>query len=67
MACGGELAEIPREQARGRVPPRSFDWAPQFWECRRCGQLFWQGTHWQRIAEALRQLPRPDVPPSHQG
>jgi uncharacterized protein with PIN domain len=53
MACGGELAEVPRDQARERVPPRSFAWVEQFFACRECGQMFWHGSHWQRIASAL--------------
>jgi uncharacterized protein with PIN domain len=56
MACGGALVEVPKEQVRDRVPPRSFAWVEQVYECNRCGQLFWQGTHWQRIAVALRAI-----------
>lgn len=55
MACGGTLIEVPKEQAGDRVPPRTFAWLERFWECGRCRQVFWHGTHWQRIAEALRQ------------
>jgi uncharacterized protein len=55
MACGGKLAEVPKEQVRDRVPPRTFAWLERFWECSRCRQVFWHGTHWQRISEALRQ------------
>jgi uncharacterized protein with PIN domain len=55
MACGGELREVDREAVRGRVPERTFNWVERFWECGRCGQLFWRGTHWERIAEQLRQ------------
>jgi uncharacterized protein with PIN domain len=56
MACGGELAEVSKEQLAGEVPPRSYAWCERFWRCRRCGQPFWQGTHWERIAAALRRL-----------
>src|SRR3954469_7045321 len=56
MACGGELVDLPKEQAADRVPARSLAWQERFWECRRCGQVFWHGTHWQRMAEALRQV-----------
>jgi uncharacterized protein with PIN domain len=56
MACGGELGEMPKEQVRDRVPPRSFAWVEHVYECRRCGRLFWQGTHWQRIAAALQSV-----------
>ena len=58
MACGGELAEVTRERAAGRVPPRSFAAMDRFWECVRCGRLFWHGTHWRRIGEKLREAVR---------
>jgi uncharacterized protein with PIN domain len=53
MACGGHLTEISREQLGGRVPPRTLAWLERFYQCSRCGQLFWQGTHWQHIAKQL--------------
>jgi uncharacterized protein with PIN domain len=66
MACGGRLVEIAREQARDRVPARSLAWQERFWECDRCKQVFWQGTHWDRIAAELEQItagsPRPAAP-----
>jgi uncharacterized protein with PIN domain len=53
MACGGELVEVPKAGVRDRVPTRTFDWMDRFAECRRCGQVFWEGTHWRKIAAAL--------------
>lgn len=58
MACGGGLRDVPKEQARGRVPERSFAWQERFWECERCGKIIWKGTHWQRIAEELAAVRR---------
>ena len=55
MACGGELADLAKETAGGRVPPGSLARHDRFWECVRCGQVFWHGTHWERIVERLRQ------------
>jgi uncharacterized protein with PIN domain len=55
MACGGVLIEVSREQVRDRVPPRSFARHEHFHQCQHCGRLFWQGTHWQRIARVLEQ------------
>ncbi len=56
MACGGELATVPRAQVQAQVPPRSYAWAAAFWQCRRCERVFWEGTHWQRIAAKLQQV-----------
>jgi uncharacterized protein len=54
MACGGELAGLAKEEAAGRVPPRSLAFHDHFWVCVRCGKVFWHGTHWERIARRLQ-------------
>jgi uncharacterized protein len=56
MACGGALLAIAKEQAASRVPPRTFAWLDDYWECSRCGKVFWHGTHWRRIEEQLRRI-----------
>src|SRR5439155_1237518 len=48
MACGGELVELSGEEVGDRVPPRSLARHNRFWECVRCQQVFWHGTHWER-------------------
>jgi uncharacterized protein with PIN domain len=53
MACGGPLQEVSREQVRDRALARSFAWVEKFYECGFCGRLFWEGTHWQKIADDL--------------
>jgi uncharacterized protein with PIN domain len=63
MACGGPLCDVPKDQVRERVPPRTFAWVDRYWECERCGQLFWHGSHWQRIAEQLHNLGLAGAPP----
>ena len=53
MACGGELEAQAKEAVAERIPPRTARWKDDYWTCRSCGHLFWQGTHWERIARAL--------------
>jgi len=59
MACGGELAIVPKDQVRDRVPPGSFAQVDRFHQCQRCGQVFWQGTHWPGIAAKLARARNP--------
>src|SRR3954447_9205001 len=40
MACGGELADLPGDEAAARVPPRSLARHDRFWACLRCGKTF---------------------------
>ena len=53
MTCGGELLPADKEANRDRIPPKTYRWLDEYFTCCRCGRLFWRGTHWRRIAEAL--------------
>lgn len=56
MACGSDLLPVAKDQLKDRVPPRSFAWQDRFWQCSRCGHIFWQGTHWQRITRQIQLI-----------
>jgi len=56
MACGGQLAEVPRHTVLGEAPPLAFRNCRRFWRCQRCGKLLWHGTHWQRIEKRLSEI-----------
>jgi len=53
MACGGELRAVPKQDVAERIPPRTALWKDDYFLCSGCGRLYWQGTHWQRIAARL--------------
>ncbi len=48
--CNGALTETPE---RGELPPYAPDDGRDCYRCRDCGQLFWRGSHWDRVAEVL--------------
>jgi uncharacterized protein with PIN domain len=55
MACGGALVPTPKEDVFARIPPRTAKWLDEYFVCADCDRLFWQGTHWERIAKTLAQ------------
>ncbi len=54
MACGGALAPRAKESVSARIPPRTARWKDEYFVCGGCDQLFWQGTHWERIVPLLQ-------------
>jgi uncharacterized protein with PIN domain len=52
--CNGELRAVARAEVGDVVPARSLVWATEFYRCRLCGHVFWEGTHWRRI-RAVRE------------
>lgn len=53
MACGGDLMTVDKTAVRERIPPRTYPWLDEYYECRRCAKLFWPGTHWRNVAREL--------------
>lgn len=58
MRCGGLLVRVAKEDVWERIPPKTRIWLDAYYQCQRCGQLFWEGTHWQRIQNALQNVTR---------
>jgi uncharacterized protein with PIN domain len=56
MACGGNLARVPKEKVAHLIPPRTFAWLDLYFQCAQCHKLFWHGTHWLRIRDRLEKL-----------
>lgn len=56
MACGGELESVDKDSVRDRIPPRTLPWLDEYFICRRCNRLYWEGTHWPRIRGRLGRL-----------
>ena len=64
MACGGGLEPVAKEAVAERIPPRTALWKDEYSRCRSCGQLFWEGTHWERIRARLERERPARVDPS---
>jgi uncharacterized protein len=56
MRCGGELILVDKESVKDRIPPKTLLWVNDYYICARCGQLFWEGTHWKRITKKLLEV-----------
>jgi uncharacterized protein with PIN domain len=52
--CNTKLRVAPKETLAGKVEKNTFAYYSDFWECPRCGQIYWQGAHWDRIHATLK-------------
>jgi uncharacterized protein with PIN domain len=55
MRCGGELREVNKEAIKEKIPPKTYSWIDEYFQCQRCGKIFWKGTHWKRIESELQK------------
>lgn len=54
--CNGQLADIDRSEARGRVPEYVYQTHVRFVRCPECRKIYWEGTHRERVAEVLKSV-----------
>lgn len=54
VKCNRELEEVPRERVLAEVPEHVGETTPAFFQCPACRQLFWEGSHVERVQKFLR-------------
>ena len=56
LKCNGELHAVAKEEVAQRVPPYSRAAYEDFYECRGCARVYWEGSHVARMRARLADL-----------
>ncbi len=51
--CNAKVKPVPKDKVKDKVEKSTFNYYNDFWECPKCGQVYWQGAHWIRIRKTL--------------
>jgi uncharacterized protein len=51
--CNELVKPVPREKLAETVEKNTFEHYSEFWQCSKCGQIYWQGAHWTKIEKSL--------------
>jgi uncharacterized protein len=65
MACNSLLEDVRKDQVGERIPPLVAELHNEFRQCRRCGRVYWKGSHYRRMEAWIQELisePRLDEP-----
>jgi len=58
MKCNGLLAEVPISKVKEKVPPKVKQWCSQFFQCQDCKQVYWKGSHYEKLQQKVDELTR---------
>lgn len=56
LECNHNLSPKTREEVKELVPPYVFSTQEHYMQCPSCLRVYWRGTHWQRMKEALAEI-----------
>ena len=54
--CNRALENIAKDKVKEKVPEYVFATREKFLACPECGRIYWQGSHWKNVEEALEAL-----------
>jgi uncharacterized protein with PIN domain len=52
--CNTPVQPVPKIHILDRVEKNTYAHYDEFWECPHCKKIYWQGAHWPKIHETLR-------------
>ena len=56
LKCNGLLKEVPKEDVFNRLPECVKTHFDEFWQCSSCGNVYWKGSHYDRMKEKITEL-----------
>jgi uncharacterized protein with PIN domain len=49
------IQPVPKAHIADRVEKNTFIHYEEFWECPKCGKVYWQGAHWPKILATIEE------------
>jgi uncharacterized protein len=56
LVCNGLIKKVNKHKIKDLIPDRVFNYYQEFFQCRSCTKLYWQGTHYQKMKEKISKI-----------
>ncbi|HPC33793.1 MAG TPA: Mut7-C RNAse domain-containing protein [Syntrophales bacterium] len=56
MECNGEVYLVEKEHVKNQVPVKILEIINHFYQCQRCGKIYWRGSHYERMKRWLNKI-----------
>jgi hypothetical protein len=61
MRCNGLLQEVRKDEVFDRLQPLTRKYFDDFRICPQCGQIYWKGSHYERMMQIIGQVAQPQT------
>ncbi|MBL1177481.1 Mut7-C RNAse domain-containing protein [Pantanalinema sp. GBBB05] len=56
LRCSGELKLVDKVTIHEQLEPLTQQYYDEFFQCQTCGQIYWKGTHYQRLQQFVDRV-----------
>ena len=57
--CNGMVAAVDKHSILDQLEPKTLRYYDQFWRCDSCGQVYWEGSHFEKMKLLIAELDQP--------
>lgn len=61
LRCNGQLEPVRKEQVIDQLEPLTRQYYEEFHRCLNCGQVYWKGSHYERMMDMIEQIRKRDA------
>lgn len=55
-ACNGPIIHVAKEEILDKLEPLTKKYYNEFYKCQTCQQIYWKGSHFQKLTKKLKQF-----------
>ena len=55
--CNGMIENVSKESVNEYLPPKTRQYFDEFFRCRGCGKIYWEGSHYENMKKQIQNLP----------
>ncbi len=56
IACNGTIEEVSKEEVQEELKPGTNQYFNEFFRCRDCGKIYWEGSHFDRMMHFYEEM-----------
>lgn len=56
MECNYPLTMVDKEEISDNLPPRVREYQSNFYQCKLCNRIYWQGTHYNKMRKLITEI-----------
>jgi uncharacterized protein with PIN domain len=64
IRCNGLAEPVEKARVEHLLEPKTRLYYEEFHQCRECGQIYWQGSHYQHMRQTIAALLEGGEPPA---
>jgi uncharacterized protein with PIN domain len=53
--CNARIKSVTKADVMNKIPKATSHHYNDFWQCPKCGKIYWHGAHWKRIEQTLTE------------